>query len=87
MEQLMQNPKNRKWLTHAGQKDGSTAFVLTQAFYAKDKDGNQTEIAFFANNLNTIEQGKLSKNMNGFQLKFLKDEKFRMQRKKELSEM
>ncbi|MGA3676568.1 serine hydrolase [Lysinibacillus agricola] len=87
MEQLMQNPKNREWLTHAGQKGGSTAFVLTLAFYAKDKDGNQTEIAFFANNLNTIEQVKLSKNINGFQLKFLKEEKFRMQLKKELSEI
>ena len=87
LEQLMQNPKNREWLTHAGQKGGSTAFVLTLAFYAKDKDGNQTEIAFFANNLNTIEQVKLSKNINGFQLKFLKEEKFRMQLKKELSEI
>lgn len=87
MEQLMQNPKNREWLTHAGQKGGSTAFVLTLAFYAKDKDGNQTEIAFFANNLNMIEQAKLSKNLNGFQLKFLKEEKFRMQLKKELSEI
>lgn len=87
LEQLMQNPKNREWLTHAGQKGGSTAFVLTLAFYAKDKDGNQTEIAFFANNLNRIEQAKLSKNLNGFQLKFLKEEKFRMQLKKELSEI
>ncbi|MFJ8461849.1 serine hydrolase [Lysinibacillus xylanilyticus] len=87
LEQLMQNPKNREWLTHAGQKGGSTAFVLTLAFYAKDKDGNQTEIAFFANNLNMIEQAKLSKNLNGFQLKFLKEEKFRMQLKKELSEI
>ncbi|MGY3185841.1 serine hydrolase [Lysinibacillus sp. TE18511] len=87
MEQLMQNPKNREWLIHAGQKGGSTAFVLTLAFYAEDKDGNQTEMAFFANNLNTIEQTKLTKNMNGFQLKFLKDEKFRMQLKKELSEI
>lgn len=86
MEQLMQNPKNRGWLTHAGQKGGSTAFVLTQAFYAKDKDGNQTEIAFFANNLSTIEQAKLSKNMNNFLLKFLTNEEFRLHIKKELSQ-
>lgn len=85
MEQLMQNPKNQKWLLHGGQKGGSTAFVLTLAAYTEDKDGNQTEIAFFANNLNRIEQTKLSKNMNSFQLKFLTDEKFRLHVQKELS--
>ncbi|QTB26873.1 serine hydrolase [Lysinibacillus sphaericus] len=86
MEQLMQNPKNQEWLTHAGQKGGSTAFVLTLAAYAKDKEGNQTEIAFFANDLNTMEQIKLSTSMNSFQLKFLTDEKFRMRLQSELSE-
>jgi len=86
MEQLMQNPKNQEWLLHAGQKGGSTAFVLTLAAYTKDKEGNQTEIAFFANNLNRIEQTKLSKNMNSFQLKFLTDEKFRLHLQKELSQ-
>ncbi|QGG53552.1 serine hydrolase [Lysinibacillus pakistanensis] len=86
MEQLMQNPKNQKWLLHGGQKGGSTAFVLTLAAYTKDKEGNQTEIAFFANNLNRIEQAKLSKNMNSFQLKFLTDEKFRLHVQKELSQ-
>ena len=85
MEQLMQNSKNQKWLLHGGQKGGSTAFVLTLAAYTEDKDGNQTEIAFFANNLNRIEQTKLSKNMNSFQLKFLTDEKFRLHVQKELS--
>ncbi|WP_155593897.1 serine hydrolase [Lysinibacillus cavernae] len=87
MEQLMKNPKNQEWLTHAGQKGGSTAFVLTLAAYAKDKGGNQTEIAFFANNLNTLEQIKLSNSMNSFQLKFLTDDKFRMRLKRELSEL
>lgn len=67
-------------------KGGSTAFVLTLAAYAEDKKGNQTEIAFFANDLNTMEQLKLSNSMNSFQLKFLTDEGFRMRLKKELSE-
>lgn len=87
MEQLMQNPKNQEWLTHAGQKGGSTAFVLTLAAYAEDKEGNQTEIAFFANNLNTLEQIKLSNSMNSFQLRFLTDDKFRKRLKKEFSEL
>ncbi|MBK3497135.1 serine hydrolase [Viridibacillus sp. YIM B01967] len=79
MEQIMKNQKNREWLVHAGQKGGSTAFVLTIAMYATDKEQNKTEIVFFANNLTTQEQKKLLRNLNEFQLKFLKDEKFRTQ--------
>ena len=85
MEQLMENPINREWLVHAGQKGGSTAFILTTAMYATDKEGNQTELAFFANDLTTREQAKLSRNMNGFKMKFLQDAEFRTLIKKELS--
>ncbi|KRG12622.1 D-alanyl-D-alanine carboxypeptidase [Virgibacillus soli] len=82
MEGLMENPNNQEWLAHAGQKGGSTAFVLTMAMYATDQEGNQTELALFANDLSTMEQIKLSKNMNAFQLKFLTDEDFRKKVKK-----
>jgi D-alanyl-D-alanine carboxypeptidase len=85
MEQLMENPNNREWLVHAGQKGGSTAFIITTAMYATDKDGNQTELAFFANELTSLEQTKLSRNLNGFKLKFLKDAEFRTLIQKELS--
>lgn len=85
MEQLMKKTINRAWLVHAGQKGGSTACVITMAMYATDKEGNQTELAFFANDLSPIEQAKLSRNINGFQLKFLKNADFRMHIKKELS--
>lgn len=87
MEQIMENQNNREWLIHAGQKGGSTPFILTIAMYATDKQRNQTEIAFFANDLTVLEQAKLSRNMNGFQLKFLKDAKFRTHIKKELSNL
>ncbi|MFJ7667641.1 serine hydrolase [Lysinibacillus sp. NPDC097195] len=85
MEQLMENPKNRDWLVHAGQKGGSTRFIVTTAMYATDKEGNQTEIAFFANDLTTLVQTKLSHNMNAFKLKFLQDAEFRTLIKNELS--
>ncbi|MFF5995106.1 serine hydrolase [Lysinibacillus sp. KU-BSD001] len=87
MEQLMQNPANREWLMHAGQKGGSTAFVLTNAMYATDQGGNQTEFAFFSNDLTLIEQARLSRNLNSFQLKFLTDEAFQTQVKEELSHL
>ncbi|WP_338754679.1 serine hydrolase [Bacillus sp. FJAT-52991] len=85
MESLMNNPKNREWLVHGGQKSGSTVFVLTMAMYATDKQGNQTELAFFANDLSLLEQKKLSLNMNSFQLKFLTNDEFRRRVQKELA--
>lgn len=85
MEQIMKKPKNGEWLQHAGQKGGSTAFVLTMAMYATDREGNQTEFAFFANDLTLIEQTKLSRVLNEFQLKFLRDTEFQKLVKSELA--
>ncbi|MFE8700004.1 serine hydrolase [Cytobacillus sp. FJAT-54145] len=87
MEQMMKNPNNQGWLMHAGIKGGSTAFVMTSAMYATDKKGNCTEFVFLSNHLNVLEVTKLSKNMNGFQLKFLTDEEFRNSVKEELAEL
>lgn len=72
LESVMDNSKNQDWLHHAGQKGGSTLFVLTTAVYATDKKGNQTEVVFLGNNLDSVESIKLSKNMNAFLLKVLK---------------
>lgn len=78
VESLMENPTNKEWLIHAGQKGGSTtAFLLTNSIYAKDKDGNMTEIVFMFNNLTETEYMNLSEHYNEFQLKILKDQKFR----------
>ncbi|MEH7463267.1 D-alanyl-D-alanine carboxypeptidase, partial [Bacillus thuringiensis] len=78
VESLMENPNNKKWLIHAGQKGGSTtAYLLTNSIYAKDKDGNMTEIVFMFNNLTETEYMNLNEHYNEFQLKILKDQKFR----------
>lgn len=77
LEQLMVNPANQKWLKHAGQKAGSTAFVLTIAMYATDKEGNQTELVILTDQLQIKEQMKLSISLNAFQLEFMKNEVFR----------
>lgn len=83
LEQLMKNPSNKEWLKHAGQKGGSTAFVLTVSMYAEDKEGNRTEMAFFADDLSQWEQFKLQQKMNSFQLKLLTDPSFRKRIAKE----
>ncbi|MCM3785113.1 class A beta-lactamase-related serine hydrolase [Neobacillus mesonae] len=77
MEGLMRNPHNQEWLSHAGQKGGSTLFVLTNAMYATDKRGNSLELAVFVTDLTWKEQAKLSHSLNGFQLKLLTDDEFR----------
>ncbi len=76
LEGLMQNPSNQAWLQHAGKKGGSTAFVLTEALYATDKKGNTTEIAYFMDDLNIIQNTKLSRGMNDFVLKILTKKEF-----------
>ena len=77
MEGIMENPANRKWLEHAGMKGGSTAFVLTKASYATDKKGNKTELAYFINDLEFLENTRLQGSMNEFELKILTDKEFR----------
>ncbi|MDX8362010.1 serine hydrolase [Cytobacillus sp. IB215316] len=77
MEGLMENPANQQWLKHAGQKGGSTLYILTKALYATDKNGNQRALAIFFNQLNTYESIKLSSSLNEFELSVLRDSQFR----------
>ena len=79
MEGLMQSEGNRANLIYAGQKGGSTAVVLTNAFYATDKKGNTTEMAVFFDDLSASEHKKLSKNLNTFIVKTLYNEAFQKQ--------
>lgn len=77
LEFLLENPRNRQWLEHAGMKGGSTAFVLTKAFYATDTKGNKTELAYFLNDLDYLENRKIQVSMNAFELAILNDAEFR----------
>lgn len=86
MEVLLENLANRTWLEHAGSKGGSTAFVLTKALYATDKQGNKTEMAYFFSDLDPLENSRLQLSMNEFELKVLTDNKFRKKVKEQLSE-
>jgi len=73
MEVLLENPANRQWLEHAGMKGGSTAFVLTKALYAS------------VDNLGPLENARLQRSMNEFELKILTDEVFRRKVENELA--
>ncbi|TFE02370.1 serine hydrolase [Jeotgalibacillus salarius] len=86
LEPLMESPKNREWLRHTGQKGGSTPHVLTFSLYATDLKDNRTEISFFADGLELLEQIRLSKSMNDFQKAILRDEDFRTHITEKLSQ-
>jgi D-alanyl-D-alanine carboxypeptidase len=75
MEFLLENPKNKSWLKHAGSKGGSTAFLLTKALYTTDKKDNKTELSYFLNNLSFLESMKLQASMNEFELNILNSNK------------
>lgn len=74
---LFSNENNRKWIERGGFKGGSTLFIFTYASFSTDKDGNQTELVFFSNNLNAFTAKQLQLNFNQFVLNTLKDESFR----------
>ncbi|HDR8141845.1 TPA: serine hydrolase [Bacillus cereus] len=61
----------------AGQKGGSTAFVLTNSFYGTDKKGNKIEIVFMMNNLSEKAFEKLLSNMDYFIRDIAISEEFR----------
>jgi D-alanyl-D-alanine carboxypeptidase len=84
MEYILENPANREWLDHSGMKGGSTAFLLTKALYATDKQGNKTEMAYFLNDLSILEMLRLQMSMNELELKVLTNKEFRVQLKNEL---
>ncbi|MFD1363423.1 serine hydrolase [Lentibacillus salinarum] len=67
MEWPMDGKKNQKRFKSLGGKGGSTAYILTYAFYAEDKQGNKTELAVFFNDIYGYETVKLSNSSSAFQ--------------------
>ena len=78
LETIMENPANQNIYKHFGIKNGSTAFVLTEAFYATLKDGLKIEAAYFFNNLTTQENTKLQRWLNDFRIALTQNEAFRI---------
>jgi D-alanyl-D-alanine carboxypeptidase len=77
LEAAMENPINKSWLTHFGEKGGSTAWVLTKALYGTTKKGKRIEMAYFFDNLTEAESEMIQSWMNPFEIKILTNEDFR----------
>ncbi len=77
LETAMENPINKSWLNHFGEKGGSTAWVLTKALYGSTKKGKRIEMAYFFDNLTESESEMIQGWMNPFEIKILTNEDFR----------
>lgn len=66
LEWPMKISGNEERFVHFGGKGGSTAFVLNQAMYAEDHDGNTYEIILFTDNLSLWQGFQIGKNHNEF---------------------
>ncbi len=78
LETIMEHPGNQKIYNHFGIKNGSTAFVLTEAFYCTLKDGLKIEAAYFFNNLTIQENSQLQSWLNDFRIALTQNEAFRI---------
>lgn len=77
LEFVMENPANQKNYVRFGMKGGSTATVLTDAFYATTKNGVKIEGAYFFNHLPPAENNTLQRWMNSFKIALTQNEDFR----------
>lgn len=72
---------------HFGAKGGSTAFVLNNALYAEDHDGNQIEMVLLTDDLNFWNSMLLRQNMNSFETKLLENEAYRQEVQEEFIDL
>ena len=78
------NESNHDRFVHLGAKGGSTAFILNDALYAENHNGDKIEIVFLADDLNFWQGMLIRKNMNSFESKLLGSEDFRLKVQREL---
>ena len=77
MQWIFDYPGNREVYKYFGMKGGSTAFVLTQAMYVTDLSGHKTELAYFFDDLNFVENMKLQSGLNDFHIQVINNPEFR----------
>lgn len=78
MENVFKGTVQNSKFEYAGQKGGSTAFVLTKSLYTTDKKGNKVEVVIMFNDIdNQITYQKLRNNIDYFIRDAMTDEEFR----------
>ncbi|OFD50255.1 D-alanyl-D-alanine carboxypeptidase [Bacillus mycoides] len=78
IENVFKGTVENSKLEYAGQKGGSTAFVLTKSLYSTDKKGNKVEVVIMFNDIdNQITYQKLRNNIDYFIQEVITDEEFK----------
>jgi D-alanyl-D-alanine carboxypeptidase len=77
VEFFMEDKENQKIYKQFGIKNGSTEFVLTEAFYATMQSGEKIEAAYFFNNLTLSENLMLQGWLNDFRIGLTQNDGFR----------
>ena len=83
---MQYNEQNSERFVHLGAKGGSTAFVLNDAMYAEDHNGDKTEVVILTDDLNFWQAILIGHNMNSFESQLLGSEDYRLKVQKELTE-
>ncbi|MGW5983191.1 serine hydrolase [Bacillus mycoides] len=78
MENIFKGTVQNSKFEYAGQKGGSTAFVLTKSLYTTDKRGNKVEVVIMFNDIeDQVAYQKLRNNIDYFIQDAITDEEFR----------
>ncbi|MER2091025.1 MAG: serine hydrolase, partial [Sporosarcina sp.] len=80
------NKGNHERFLHLGAKGGSTAFILNDALYAENHEGDKIEIVLLTDDLSFWQGVSLRKNLNSFESKLLRSEDFLLRVQRELCE-
>ncbi|MBG9979462.1 hypothetical protein HZY91_10660 [Facklamia sp. DSM 111018] len=80
------NEGNRERFAHLGSKGGSTGFILNDALYAENHQGDRIEMVLLTDDLSLGKQMFLSHHLNSFESKLLGSEDFRREVKEALSD-
>jgi len=79
-------PSKYDFLDYYGMKGGSTAFVLANALYATDKEGNKTELVYLFNDIGKLDYTILNDFLEAFESKILSSEEFRIDLSQQLKD-
>ncbi|WP_313893162.1 serine hydrolase [Psychrobacillus sp.] len=77
---------NRELFAHFGAKGGSTAFVLNQAMYVENKDGQKVELVIMIDDLSMEDGTLVYENFDSFIFSMLTNEEYREKVSKDLYE-
>lgn len=81
---MEQNEGNKERFVHFGAKGGSTAFILNDAMYVEDHEGNTFELVILMDELNRWQQRMMKNSLNSFESQILGIELYRQEVAEEL---